>query len=42
MNLTYNNYKKAATHEFDDDDDNQWHYSPEGRKPPLIQFHSLS
>jgi hypothetical protein len=20
---------------------NQWHYSPDGRKPPLIQFHSL-
>jgi hypothetical protein len=21
---------------------NQWHYSPDGRKPPLIRFHSLS
>jgi hypothetical protein len=20
----------------------QWHYSPDGRKPPLIRFHSLS
>jgi hypothetical protein len=22
--------------------DNEWHYSPDGRKPPLIRFHSLS
>jgi hypothetical protein len=21
---------------------NQWNYSPDGRKPPLIRFHSLS
>jgi hypothetical protein len=38
---------------YDDDDDddgddknnsnsNQWHYSPDGRKLSLIQFHSLN
>jgi hypothetical protein len=21
---------------------NEWHYSPDGRKPPLIRFHSVS
>jgi hypothetical protein len=26
----------------DGDDDDEWHYSPDGCKPPLKRFHSLS
>jgi hypothetical protein len=43
----------AHNNNYDDDDDNnnnnnnnnnnyQWHYGPDGRKPPLLRFHSLS
>jgi hypothetical protein len=27
---------------YNNDNNNQWHYSRDGRKPPLMRFHSLS
>jgi hypothetical protein len=40
-NIRFRN-QADMTSDDDDDDDDHWHYSPDGRKPPLIRFRSLS